>query len=243
MKVKCPVIEDLLPLFIDEVCSEESRIIVEEHLAECGLCSDKFRVQKSEIIVGDNVIKENLKSKAPFKKIKKLQMIKLIAIIVAIPLLFLTTIEIIGDGVGFSALYGRYMTERFLSQVESGEFVSATRRMAFPAVRFEKMENEDEARIEWATGMQDLKNENIEIISHGKNAIVTDDTFTSGYVKVSVRYGVDIYEFILYISTNNGKVEPMELRLGYGGPPRQPTEVEIMLMEKITNVISTYNPG
>jgi hypothetical protein len=241
MKVKCPVIEDLLPLFIDEVCSEESRIIVEEHLAECGLCSDKFRNQKSEIIVGDNVIKENLKSKTPFKKIKKLQMIKLIAIIIAIPLLFLTTIEVIGDGVGFSALYGRYMTEHFLSQVESGEFVSATRHMAFPGVRFEKMGNE--ARIEWVTGMQDLKNENIEIISHGKNAIITDDTFTSGYVKVSVRYGVDTYEFKLYISTNNGKVEPMDLRIDFNGPPRQPTEVEIMLIEKITNVISTYNPG
>ena len=243
MKVKCPVIEDLLPLYLDGVCSDESRMIVEEHLVGCRLCSDKFRVQKSEIIVGDNIIKENLKSKEPFKKIKKLQMIRLIAIFITIPLLYLTVIEVMGDGVGFSAIYGRYKTERFISHVEKGQFASATRYMAFSGGRYEKVENKDKAKKEWAVGMQDLKNERIEIISYGRNSIITDDGFTSGYVVVSVRYLKDRYDFRLYISTNSGKVEPMDLRLDLNGLNREPTEVEIMLIEKITKVISTYNPG
>jgi len=38
MKYSCDVVRDLLPLYHDEVCSESSRKIVEEHLAECDLC-------------------------------------------------------------------------------------------------------------------------------------------------------------------------------------------------------------
>lgn len=39
MKLNCNVIRDLLPLYADRICSDESRELVEEHLAECGDCS------------------------------------------------------------------------------------------------------------------------------------------------------------------------------------------------------------
>ena len=38
MKLPCKVIEDLLPLYQDGVCSGESRKLVEEHLLECADC-------------------------------------------------------------------------------------------------------------------------------------------------------------------------------------------------------------
>lgn len=38
MKIPCEIIEDLLPLYCDGVCSEESRQAVEAHLAECERC-------------------------------------------------------------------------------------------------------------------------------------------------------------------------------------------------------------
>jgi len=40
MKYKCELIRDILPLYLDEVCSEESRRAVEEHLRGCPDCSD-----------------------------------------------------------------------------------------------------------------------------------------------------------------------------------------------------------
>ena len=40
MKLLCDVINDLLPLYHDEVCSEESKRIVEEHLKECEKCQE-----------------------------------------------------------------------------------------------------------------------------------------------------------------------------------------------------------
>lgn len=82
MKTNCKIIEDLLPLYIDGVCSNESKVIVEEHLKECEACNEKLRAQKSEIIVSDNIIKENLMAKKPFKRIKRYQRITIYTLLV-----------------------------------------------------------------------------------------------------------------------------------------------------------------
>lgn len=39
MKINCNIIRDLLPLYADQVCSDESRELIDEHLAECRGCS------------------------------------------------------------------------------------------------------------------------------------------------------------------------------------------------------------
>ncbi len=38
MKINCQVAQDLLPLYLDEVCSNESRRLVEDHLRDCEKC-------------------------------------------------------------------------------------------------------------------------------------------------------------------------------------------------------------
>jgi len=50
MKKECEVIRDLLPLYVDEICSETSREIVEEHLQGCEECTAMAqRLRKTEI--------------------------------------------------------------------------------------------------------------------------------------------------------------------------------------------------
>lgn len=53
MKVHCDVIQDLLPLYIDQACSEESRKLVEEHLSECGDCMKMLEMMKNSEIEND----------------------------------------------------------------------------------------------------------------------------------------------------------------------------------------------
>ena len=36
--MKCEIIRDLIPLYLDKVCSEDSRKLVEDHLSECSEC-------------------------------------------------------------------------------------------------------------------------------------------------------------------------------------------------------------
>ena len=67
MKTQCEVVRDLLPLYTDEVCSETSRELVEEHLQECPDCRnllDQLRETELEDDLGaekDTVIQYAVK--------------------------------------------------------------------------------------------------------------------------------------------------------------------------------------
>ena len=49
MKATCDIIQDLLPLYCDNACSEESKKVVEAHIQECKQCRDDLSQMKKEI--------------------------------------------------------------------------------------------------------------------------------------------------------------------------------------------------
>ena len=67
-KYNCEVIQDLLPLYLDDACSISSRAIVEEHLAGCSACSKIAETYKNNameeqlIREKDSVLSAHLKS-------------------------------------------------------------------------------------------------------------------------------------------------------------------------------------
>lgn len=54
--ISCNVIKDLLPLYIDDVCSEDSRQMVEKHLRECRDCRREAELMKKDVIASDTDI-------------------------------------------------------------------------------------------------------------------------------------------------------------------------------------------
>ena len=49
MKISCEIIKDLLPLYVDGVCSEESKKLVEKHLKECDSCREEYELLNDNI--------------------------------------------------------------------------------------------------------------------------------------------------------------------------------------------------
>ena len=49
MNISCDIIKDLLPLYHDSICSEESKNAVEEHLKCCESCRDELRTMDSDL--------------------------------------------------------------------------------------------------------------------------------------------------------------------------------------------------
>lgn len=52
MDISCNIAEDLLPLYADGSCSEDSRAALEEHLKECPSCRTKLERMQSGVIDG-----------------------------------------------------------------------------------------------------------------------------------------------------------------------------------------------
>ncbi len=49
MRISCEVIKDLLPLYHDGVCSDESKAMVEEHLASCDECKSELQAMNGAL--------------------------------------------------------------------------------------------------------------------------------------------------------------------------------------------------
>ena len=52
MNISCKIAEDLLPLYLDDSCSEDSRAALEEHLKDCPSCRMKLNRMQSDIADG-----------------------------------------------------------------------------------------------------------------------------------------------------------------------------------------------
>lgn len=70
MRITCEVIRDLLPLYHDNVCSEDSRRLVDEHLATCSKCKLELEQIDTEI-KGENNMEDVQVIKSIAKKWKK----------------------------------------------------------------------------------------------------------------------------------------------------------------------------
>lgn len=66
MDVTCNVIEDLLPLYADGVCSEDTKTIIEHHIAVCPECKEKLAAMTAKLEKKE----KKAKLENPFKKVK-----------------------------------------------------------------------------------------------------------------------------------------------------------------------------
>lgn len=55
MNCSCGMIDDLLPLYVDGACSDESKDAVEGHVASCKACQEKLERMRTETIVSGTV--------------------------------------------------------------------------------------------------------------------------------------------------------------------------------------------
>lgn len=67
---ECAIVKDLLPLYIEDMVSEETKLFINEHLKECEDCRNELDILKSEEPVSTpEIISEN--EMRPFRKAAK----------------------------------------------------------------------------------------------------------------------------------------------------------------------------
>ena len=89
MKFDCEIIQDLLPLYIDDVCSIKSKVVIEEHILECSKCKELLSELGNQAVTQELSIEKNRVIEKHLKKERKRStMIGLItAAVLMIPLI------------------------------------------------------------------------------------------------------------------------------------------------------------
>ena len=95
MTYPCGIIKDLLPLYIDDVCNEESRQAVETHLSEGAACRNCYEAMKSteNFMEKPNDNGEDMKMANSLKNVKKKinkRVIKVVLSVIAVAVACIT---------------------------------------------------------------------------------------------------------------------------------------------------------
>lgn len=127
MKLSCDIVQDLLPLYEDDLCSQATREAVEEHLRECETCG-KQHTAVQELTEPEVVVKPKREKKATaksFKKIRNRWIASIVIILLLIPVLYLGVGQVRGVGPSFSNLRQIYLGNRFMQCMEDGDYEKA----------------------------------------------------------------------------------------------------------------------
>ncbi len=131
MKIECNVIKDLLPIYIDNCCSIESKQLIAEHLKECELCNDSYKHMKASIIdmAEDNSCvqekHDEIIIKKGIKRLRRLWIISLATVIVMIAIALIIKNEIRGEGLCFTNIDDLHKSKQFLNAIKNDDFEKA----------------------------------------------------------------------------------------------------------------------
>lgn len=127
MKVTCEIIEDLLPLYADNVCSEQSRRAVTEHLRACEKC--RRLIENAQAVpvphiepdrpAADKAIKKG------FQKIWLRWWVSILLVIGIIPLGFLGWNQYHNRGIHYTNAYEYQVGCAFMEQLQKGNYEKA----------------------------------------------------------------------------------------------------------------------
>ncbi|MDE5576198.1 MAG: zf-HC2 domain-containing protein [Oscillospiraceae bacterium] len=133
MIVTCKVIEDLLPLYADGICSEDTKTVVEHHTAECADCRKKLEAMTSNTVETEKNGEKKPSPENPFKKLRRhytrlVVCTLLICAAVMIPsaLLFKLYVgEETNQGMSFSSIAVSRELKKFGNMLKRGEYRKA----------------------------------------------------------------------------------------------------------------------
>ena len=191
MKLSCKVIEDILPMYYDKVCSEESAELVEKHLRSCAHCRQILADLGTDIEVPEknmDDIKPLRKIQKQYKKTKTRWLVAILTVIALIPVTFLGWNEFSAQGAAYSNQDELVCANNFMTCLQKGDYAKAYTYLDVEAKKHDWLENwfeeEDLVNME-ADGLEkfcELGKEKVE-------ALGGIDTYE--YIGVSASYGTD----------------------------------------------------
>ncbi len=165
--MNCEVAKDLMTLYVEDMCSTESKKALEEHVKECPACAEVLKSVKNELEIESIASKtdyagENASTLKPMKKVKKsLVRRKMIAIVLGFLLIaVLTGIGLLSYGqvtnrcMSFSAIADAFKVKSVCEKLTEGDTQALLDVIAFRMEDYYSLSDDDPM----TEGMDEYKN-------------------------------------------------------------------------------------
>ena len=146
MKLPCKVVEDILPMYYDKVCSEESAALVEAHLKDCPLCSRMLANLGCSFNIPDKAV-DDIK---PLKKLQKSYsrkrlcwLIAILCVVALIPAAFLIGSDYSKRIAGYSQKEALSEANAFMTCLAEGDYAEAFSYWDMESKKHEWLRNND----------------------------------------------------------------------------------------------------
>lgn len=127
--ITCEVVQDLLPLYEDGCCSEQSKKIVEEHLSECRDCREKGRLYVGKLPQMDEQEEADLKKiREGIRKINRWKVRGIVSLCLSLVLILIVLPAwnyVRGWGLTYANLKAAYTAFSFEKALVSGNYEKA----------------------------------------------------------------------------------------------------------------------
>lgn len=127
MKLSCDIVQDLLPLYTDGVCSGDSRRAVEAHLEGCPACRAAAGVQELPPMEPTEAPRADQAVAKSIKRVRCRWLTSLAAMVLIVPLLLLSWNQYRGTGLCFTNMDDTFTAWRFLHALETGDWETAAK--------------------------------------------------------------------------------------------------------------------
>lgn len=160
MKLSCEIVQDLLPLYQDEVCSPQSREAVEQHLRNCECCNDLLSCKEIPKSLPISPKKEEQAVRNSFRKIKHRWWLSILAIAMILPVLGLSLMirnEYRQEGICFSNLKELWDCYGYLDALEDQNGEKAASYIDFTPLYLEYREALEMKPEDYLTDMKEIR--------------------------------------------------------------------------------------
>lgn len=154
MKATCNIVRDLMILYEDGVCSEESRDMVDAHVEKCAECAEYMEQLRhaQELLIPEPEAEEDpweepeeeKAMKRSFRKIRRRWAASLWFALVQIPLLGLALLgihEALGEGIAFTNLDDIARCMQYLHYIEEKDFQRAAECVDFSLWNYQDIDS------------------------------------------------------------------------------------------------------
>lgn len=157
--ISCKVIEDLLILYVADECSEDTKRLVEEHLATCETCRSMLEALQSPSVpmaeISKEVQQKNLTFQKGFRKIRHRWVASLLVVALIFPFLgagVLTRNELKGEGVAFTSMDEILASRSFLRALQNKDYEKAFRYLDIEGLYREMTDADSLSGFDWEEG-------------------------------------------------------------------------------------------